>query len=464
MASWSKRKVDASEINKGQEYTKDDNVSVEELNAIVNNSFNAQGTAQRSLNTVEGFQIGAVVSGETPSATINVDSTGEKIIMNLVLPKGETGEPGPPGDSGGTTDYRELSNKPKINGKELNGDLSTEDLGIEAISKEELQKELENKVDKVSGKGLSTNDYTTTEKNKLAGISAGAQVNVQADWNATSGDAFIKNKPNIPNLSDFAKTSDLANYLPLSGGTMSGPLVLTGGDAISGVGNMQLDTNGQITAKGSTSTLFGRTNSGADLYVGHSSHNLIIRGSQTRPTYNGSSMALSSDIPTVPTVNNATISLTCGARTIGSFTTNQSSNASLDFADLFLNVIYPVGSIYMSINNSSPAVYLGGSWTQIGAGYALWTASSGAGGTIGAGLPNITGDFGAKTYDADTDEQVLLGGVGLIAKLLQVEQIKIKIQELVLTHLVVVLFMVLVQQFNHQHIKFMRGEGQHRRF
>lgn len=33
---------------------------------------------------------------------------------------------------------------------------------------------LGNKVDKVSGKGLSTNDYTTTEKNKLAGIEAKA--------------------------------------------------------------------------------------------------------------------------------------------------------------------------------------------------------------------------------------------------------------------------------------------------
>ena len=33
---------------------------------------------------------------------------------------------------------------------------------------------LSNKVDKVSGKGLSTNDYTTTEKNKLAGIEAQA--------------------------------------------------------------------------------------------------------------------------------------------------------------------------------------------------------------------------------------------------------------------------------------------------
>lgn len=53
-------------------------------------------------------------------------------------------------------------------------------------------------VAKEDGKGLSTNDYTTAEKDKLAGIAAGAEVNVQSDWNATSGDAMIKNKPTIP--------------------------------------------------------------------------------------------------------------------------------------------------------------------------------------------------------------------------------------------------------------------------
>ena len=37
---------------------------------------------------------------------------------------------------------------------------------------------VDNKVDKIKGKGLSTNDYTTAEKNKLGGIAAGAQVNV----------------------------------------------------------------------------------------------------------------------------------------------------------------------------------------------------------------------------------------------------------------------------------------------
>lgn len=40
-----------------------------------------------------------------------------------------------------------------------------------------LSTELDKKVDKVSGKGLSTNDYTTTEKNKLDGIEPGAQTN-----------------------------------------------------------------------------------------------------------------------------------------------------------------------------------------------------------------------------------------------------------------------------------------------
>lgn len=49
---------------------------------------------------------------------------------------------------------------------------------------------------KATGKGLSTNDYTTDEKTKLAGIESGAQKNVKPDWNAASGSAAeILNKP-----------------------------------------------------------------------------------------------------------------------------------------------------------------------------------------------------------------------------------------------------------------------------
>lgn len=48
------------------------------------------------------------------------------------------------------------------------------------------------KVDKVAGKGLSTNDYTTTEKDKLSGIASGAQVNQNAFSNiAVSGQTTV---------------------------------------------------------------------------------------------------------------------------------------------------------------------------------------------------------------------------------------------------------------------------------
>lgn len=64
------------------------------------------------------------------------------------------------------------------------------------------------KVDKVSGKGLSTNDYTTTEKTKLSGIASGAEVNVQSDWSVTdtTSDAYIKNKPTIPTVNNAKLT------------------------------------------------------------------------------------------------------------------------------------------------------------------------------------------------------------------------------------------------------------------
>jgi hypothetical protein len=39
--------------------------------------------------------------------------------------------------------------------------------------------------------------YTSTEASKLAGIATGAEVNVNADWNATSGDTQILNKPTL---------------------------------------------------------------------------------------------------------------------------------------------------------------------------------------------------------------------------------------------------------------------------
>ena len=72
--------------------------------------------------------------------------------------------------------------------------LNTMDAGIAA-----LDTAMADKVDKVAGKGLSTEDFTTEEKTKLANIEDGADVNVQADWGQTDDEAddYIKNKPDL---------------------------------------------------------------------------------------------------------------------------------------------------------------------------------------------------------------------------------------------------------------------------
>lgn len=79
---------------------------------------------------------------------------------------------------------------------------------------------------------------------------------------------------------------------------------------------------------------------------------------------------------------------------------------------------YPMGSIYISVENVSPAGIVGGTWEALLEGYTLWTTTtSGQGGqTIEAGLPNIEGNvysvWNSTTFDnTSTYEGALsLGG------------------------------------------------------
>lgn len=48
----------------------------------------------------------------------------------------------------------------------------------------DINAKINNKVDKVTGKGLSTNDYTTSEKNKLASLSGSVVILTQAEYDA----------------------------------------------------------------------------------------------------------------------------------------------------------------------------------------------------------------------------------------------------------------------------------------
>ena len=63
----------------------------------------------------------------------------------------------------------------------------------------------------------------------------------------------------------------------------------------------------------------------------------------------------------------------------------------LEYAENIINLVYPVGSIYMSVNNVSPATFIGGTWEQIQDTF-LWCAGSkhAAGTTGGAETHTLT--------------------------------------------------------------------------
>lgn len=52
--------------------------------------------------------------------------------------------------------------------------------------------------------------------------------------------------------------------------------------------------------------------------------------------------------------------------------------------------IYPIGSIYMSVNNVSPASFLGGAWQAINSGYMLKSVSANAGNYSGSNTSGST--------------------------------------------------------------------------
>ena len=80
-----------------------------------------------------------------------------------------------------------------INGYSVNVKISAVANNAITLQSDGLHVDISGKVDKVAGKQLSTEDYTTAEKTKLAGVETGAQVNiietVKVDGTALTPDA-----------------------------------------------------------------------------------------------------------------------------------------------------------------------------------------------------------------------------------------------------------------------------------
>ena len=232
---------------------KQDNLSVSQL-ATVNSGLTASDKTK-----LDGIQAGAEVNVQSDWA--QTDTTADDYIKNKpVIPAGAT-----------------LYN---TTGQNTDG----------AMTQKATTDALDNKVDKVTGKGLSTNDYTTADKNKLDGIAAGAEVNVQSDWNQSnsSADDFIKNKPT--NVSSF--TNDAGYITSASVPTKTSDLTNDGSDGTSTY--VEADDLATVATSGSYNDL--------------------------------------SNKPTIPTVNDATLTITRNNTSVGTFTANQSTNETIDIA------------------------------------------------------------------------------------------------------------------------------------
>lgn len=105
------------------------------------------------------------------------------------------------GDHVHPSDTSRVPTTRKVNGKALSADVNLyfADVKTSATDTTTLATALGNKVDKVTGKGLSTNDYTTAEKDKLANIEAGAEENVLEGVQVNGTDLTITDKKvNVP--------------------------------------------------------------------------------------------------------------------------------------------------------------------------------------------------------------------------------------------------------------------------
>ena len=132
------------------------------------------------------------------------------------------------------------------------------------------------------------NNYTTAEKNKLSGIAAGAEVNVQANWTqtTTTADDYIKNKPTLATVATSGSYNDLSNKPTIPAAQVNSDWNATSGKA-------------QILNKPTLATV------------------------ATSGSYNDLS-----NKPTIPTVNNATLTIQKNGTTVKTFTANASTNVT----------------------------------------------------------------------------------------------------------------------------------------
>lgn len=205
-----------------------------------------------------------------------------------------------------------------------------------------LNDAIDNKVDKVSGKGLSTNDFTTTEKNKLSGISSGAEVNQNAFSNVTVGSSTIaadsktdtltlaagNNITLTPDTTNDKVTISATNTTYSAAGSGLG-LVKSGGDVTISDGTITVNDDSHNHTIANVDELQTALDGKSDSDHTHTIDS-SLSSSSTNPVQNKViNSALSGKVPTSRTINGKSLSanISLSASDVGADTEGSADTA-----------------------------------------------------------------------------------------------------------------------------------------
>lgn len=239
---------------------------------------------------IPNIQVGETITGNAGTQA-NVENTGTDLnpILNFTIPKGDTGIQGPQGiagndakingvntltieagtnitldqegntltinstgGSGGTSDYPDLTNKPKINNVELNGNKTSSDLGLQP-----------------AGNYVTNTDYATSSVGGVLKVSNG-------DYGITVDDGVLKGT-----VRTYAQYSDMSSKGLVAKGTLEN--VITGkgliNDSYHDSTKQDITDNTLTTTNKTIPTAINEVNSiakGANQAVGYNNYSAMI--------------------------------------------------------------------------------------------------------------------------------------------------------------------------------------------
>jgi hypothetical protein len=205
---------------------------------------------------------------------------------------------------------------------------------------------------------------TTAERTKLSGVADGAEVNVNADWNAGSGDAQILNKPTLGTMA-----AQDANSVTVTGGTATLSTATISGNFTFG-GTTLTDITGAdtklVSGTAGTNGNVAIWNSDGDAVDGSVAvANILVDGDIGSVVQAYDADILKADTTDVLTVGYATTPYNAGTVSSGTFTPNEANGQQQYYINGGAHTLAPptnntVLTIQVSNNGSAGAITTSG--------------------------------------------------------------------------------------------------------